>query len=115
MYSTFITLIWTTLFYAVLAWYFDHVISSNRGVPERWWFPVSKKYWSGILSSITSKKEHSLMTSPLKAGEEEDEVDSKQTALYEKRMIEKDELLIERNKKSPFFDGVRAIGLSKSY
>lgn len=114
MYSTFITLIYTTAFYGVLAWYFDHTIASNRGVPEKWWFPVSRKYWVSILSSITNTREVALSTSPMKVAEEE-EVDKKKTALHEQKMIERDELLIDSNKKKPFFDGVRAIGLSKSY
>jgi hypothetical protein len=28
-----------------LTWYFDHVIQSNRGANERWYFPFTKKYW----------------------------------------------------------------------
>jgi hypothetical protein len=31
--------------YLVLTWYFDHIISSNRGVASPFYFPFTKKYW----------------------------------------------------------------------
>jgi ABC-type multidrug transport system ATPase subunit len=34
--------------YLILTWYFDHVIQSNRGTNESWYFPVTKKYWGSF-------------------------------------------------------------------
>ena len=42
-------------------------------------------------------------------------VDKKQTVLIERRKIEKDEIMIQNDKKEAFYDGVRAIGICKSY
>lgn len=34
--------------YAILVWYFDHVISSNRGTNERFYFFLTPKYWETV-------------------------------------------------------------------
>lgn len=33
------------VFFMTLAWYFDHVISANRGVSDAPYFMFTKKYW----------------------------------------------------------------------
>ena len=30
--------------FAILAWYLDHVLESNRGAPDPWYFFVTPKY-----------------------------------------------------------------------
>lgn len=45
LYFIFMTLL-ITLFYGVLTWYCDHVISHNRGKSDGWFFFLRKKYWS---------------------------------------------------------------------
>jgi hypothetical protein len=39
-------------FFGILAWYFDHVIDSNRGVAYPFYYPFSPNYW---LSSCKKK------------------------------------------------------------
>lgn len=34
------------LFYISLTWYFDHIVSSNRGRTERFYFCFTKNYWN---------------------------------------------------------------------
>ena len=34
------------LFFAVLTWYFDHIVESNRGRSYRPWFFLTPSYWS---------------------------------------------------------------------
>jgi hypothetical protein len=43
----------------IIVWYFDHVISSNRGTSERFYFFLTKKYWYGLCSR---KKSQALKT-----------------------------------------------------
>jgi hypothetical protein len=35
----------------ILTWYFDHVISANRGVGSPLYFPFTRKYWSTVFRS----------------------------------------------------------------
>jgi len=34
--------------YTILVWYFDHVISSNRGTDERFYFFATRNYWENL-------------------------------------------------------------------
>lgn len=34
--------------YATLVWYFDHVVSSNRGSNERFYFFLTRNYWENL-------------------------------------------------------------------
>mmetsp|Transcript_2362 Transcript_2362/g.3571 ORF Transcript_2362/g.3571 Transcript_2362/m.3571 type:complete len:181 (-) Transcript_2362:1214-1756(-) len=43
---------WQLGLYFLLFWYFDHVISSNRGVAWSLYFPVQKSYWIKVFSFI---------------------------------------------------------------
>jgi hypothetical protein len=38
-------LVGNIVLYSFLAWYFDHIISHNRGVADVWYFPFTKKFW----------------------------------------------------------------------
>jgi hypothetical protein len=49
-------LIYTTIFFVVAFWYFDHILSSNRGVAYSMLFPFTKKYWISVFPFLASKK-----------------------------------------------------------
>ena len=41
-----LVVLWLDIFlYLGLAWYFDHVVESNRGVSDSMWFMFTRKYW----------------------------------------------------------------------
>mmetsp|Transcript_24224 Transcript_24224/g.37333 ORF Transcript_24224/g.37333 Transcript_24224/m.37333 type:complete len:105 (+) Transcript_24224:1518-1832(+) len=50
-FETSLTLYKLIAFYGVLAFYFDSVLSSNRGVPQSWGFPFSIGYWFPFLKT----------------------------------------------------------------
>ena len=50
-YDTSITLVYLIVFYGMLAWYFDNVLSHNRGVPKPKLFPLMPSFWIPALRS----------------------------------------------------------------
>ena len=42
---TVLTLLGNAVMMAVIAWYLDHVLESNRGSPDPWYFLCTSKYW----------------------------------------------------------------------
>jgi len=103
MVDTLITYFYNMIFFGILAWYMDNILSQNRGVPRPWYFPFKFSFWCSIL-----EKNQSTLTI--------DNVvkNTKQTDTYqlEKNQIINDE---KKNKRNQYFDGLRAIGLSKTY
>ena len=49
-YTYFFNVVSVGLF-LILAWYFDHVIATNRGVGQPFYFPFSIKYWKSVFCS----------------------------------------------------------------
>jgi hypothetical protein len=45
--TTSYTLVYITVFYSTLAWYFDNVYPSNRGISKSYLFPFMPSYWLG--------------------------------------------------------------------
>ena len=45
------SLIYVIAGYGILAWYFDNVISTNRGVPKPWYFIFDVGYWLALVKS----------------------------------------------------------------
>jgi hypothetical protein len=43
--SSFIYFLINILFYAILTWYFDHIISNNRGKQYEYFFFLKRSYW----------------------------------------------------------------------
>lgn len=111
MYDTFFTLIYITVFYAVLAWYFDNTIVENRGIARPWYFPLQPSYWLPQL--FEAKRAEG--GAPLQLKRQFSEASKTNTAEHEKRKIIDDELLIQAGSKPRRFDGVRVIGMSKTY
>lgn len=47
-FESLLVMMMDVLLYAGLAWYFDHILSHNRGVADVWYFPFTAKFWSGL-------------------------------------------------------------------
>lgn len=42
-------LIGSVFFFIIMTWYFDHIISSNRGVSDPPYFIFTRKYWRSVI------------------------------------------------------------------
>jgi len=56
-YDTTLTLVYLIIFYGVLAWYFDNVLSSNRGVPKPKLFFLMPSFWIPSLRSNKARND----------------------------------------------------------
>lgn len=92
-------MVYITVLYTILAWYFDNILPMNRGVPKPWFFIFTISYWLPFLKTETKQE----MTLELDQGDN--------SASKEKNRIIKDELR-DGNKS---INGVRVLGLSKTY
>jgi len=54
--ESFGVLVADVVLYTVLTWYFDHVLSHNRGVADPWYFPFTRKYWESWSKSDVDMK-----------------------------------------------------------
>lgn len=93
----------------MLAWYFDNTIVENRGIARPWYFPLQPSYWFPKWFAKDEKRR------PVQLKRQYSEANRTNTAEHEKRRIIDDELEIQAGKKARRFDGVRVIGMSKSY
>jgi len=89
-------------FYGVLSWYFDQVLPQNRGVVQPWYFPFMPSYWCLCLS--TRKYGGASYDTEIKQGKDLSTAE-----------IEKNTILTKEAKGGKYIDGVRALGLSKTY
>lgn len=87
--------------YGILTWYFDQIISKNRGVAQPWYFPVMPSYW---LSCLKVKKAEQRF--------DEQIVEKKHLSTVD---IEKNLMLTKQKSNKKYVDGVRVLGLSKTY
>jgi hypothetical protein len=92
------TLVYITIFYSTLAWYFDNVNASNRGISRPLYFPLMPSYWLGTDTVGDALTMDSIVAPFLSA-----------TAKVEAEKI----LALEKRQEN--VNGVRAISLSKSY
>jgi len=88
-------------FYGILTWYFDQAIEKNRGVAQPWYFPIMPTYWFPFLASKTIMNDVDAKPST-----------GKDLTTAE---IERNAILKAEGTKDKFVDGVRALGLSKTY
>ena len=127
-FQSLLIMVGDVLMYATMAWYFDHILSHNRGVADPWYFPLTAKYWNSwrkgevdIKKAIkearkAKKKGASKMDKIIKedySGElnlaESKAVDQKDSVKKEKKKVKTGE------KESVECDGLRVIGLKKTY
>lgn len=52
--------------YAFLVWYFDHVVSSNRGTSERFYFLFTRTYWEGVFCKKAARRRRKQKEAALK-------------------------------------------------
>ena len=64
--TSILTLLGNAAMMAMIAWYLDHVVESNRGSPDRWYFVFTRRYWGceRKTPSSSSKSESTLDSSP---------------------------------------------------
>ena len=91
-YSTMIDLIWNFATFIVLTWYFDNIISENKGRSKPLWFMLTKNYWN------CKEKKKTLFES-----------DSGETEKYFNNNNN------EKNTSQDVFEGLRLDGIWKSY
>lgn len=90
------------IFYGVLSWYFDQVLPQNRGVVQPWYFPLMPSYWIPCLS--TRKYGGASYDTEIKQGKDLSPAET-----------EKNTILAKEAKGGKYIDGVRSLGLSKTY
>lgn len=99
------TLVYVGSFFSFLAWYFDHTLSQNRGVGKPWTFFIMPSFWCPpSRNKATSSTVHYDDKTVL------GKVASLNTAISEKQNIMKQE-----NDGNTEFNGIRVMGLSKTY
>ena len=69
--------------FAILAWYFDHIISSNRGRGESPFFPIKKLINLFKKKDLTTNKSHKLVIKTKPIGEEEESAVREKNRVYE--------------------------------
>jgi ABC-type Na+ transport system ATPase subunit NatA len=122
------------VFYMALAWYFDHIISANRGVSDLPYFMFTRKYWNSWgkqqteeeravireqrRSKLKKRKTEKVMADytedlafggNVNEGNEKIKKNQKESVQKEKRKV----LDAEREGMVP--DGLRVIGMRKTY
>ncbi|EAR94681.1 transporter family ABC domain protein (macronuclear) [Tetrahymena thermophila SB210] len=55
--QSFLLLLLMSFVYGVLTWYFDHIISSNRGSSHPWYFLFTPSYWRGVFNIRQLKRQ----------------------------------------------------------
>lgn len=99
-----------------LTWYFDHVLSSNRGVAYSLLFPFQKAYWKTVFPTLLGKEEDKATTAGKKRNERArslghglSEAETLESVNKEKAQILEDE------KNGVESSGLRVVGLEKIY
>eukprot|EP00347_Sterkiella_histriomuscorum_P002432 403368176 len=101
------------ILFAFLAWYFDHIISSNRGVSNPAYFLFTKKYWKSLCHKQVVNQDNKVKRKKKRQLTKED--------LGEVVSIKKDSVKKEKRKVLDSIqseiscDGLRVIGLRKTY
>ena len=97
--------------YSILLWYFDHVISDNRGTNESFYFFLTPKYWESVfckkraLERKKIQKQANLMSSLEYADLGETDVS----------VIQERDKVIEDIREGVACDGLRVINLKKTF
>jgi ABC-type multidrug transport system fused ATPase/permease subunit len=120
-YTTILYFLMDILVFSILAWYFDHVDSSNRGKSYGKLFFLEKSYWIGNSKEteiINNSDEIRDMKSKLNA--DKSNIDSISSAHeYDSIEIGLKTVLIERLKQlegiNVHFNGLRIYGVSKTF
>lgn len=117
-----------TFWLSVMFWYFDHVISSNRGAGNRFYFPVQPSYWLSVFPFLASlaickkllgKLENINQQKKLKRKIKEDELNLSNNPVARQNTLnssdlEKDKVL-QNEMRSVTCEGLRVVGIEKKY
>jgi ABC-type multidrug transport system ATPase subunit len=116
------------LLYAALAWYFDHILSHNRGVADPWYFPFTAKYWSGLTKQDKGVKGAIKEARKIKkkAGNKVDKIIKEDYSgdlnlndnnnVKQKDSVKKEKMKVKNGEMEGVeCDGLRVIGLRKTY
>lgn len=57
-------LLGTSLLYLLIALYVEKVFPGNYGVPEKWYFPLTKEFWCGIRSDTENTDDIHILSNP---------------------------------------------------
>lgn len=41
-----------SVFYSILTWYIDGIFPGEFGIPKKWYFPFTKRYWFGMKAQV---------------------------------------------------------------
>ena len=99
--------------FIVLWWYCDHVFASNRGVAHSLYFPLQKSYWLSVFPCC--RKDHraardNMNVRVIKEKDLEVEVEGAlNSAENEKQKV------LEGEARDVFADGLRVVGIEKTY
>lgn len=97
--------------YVILLWYFDHVISSNRGTNERFYFFLTPKYWETVFCKkrALERKRLQKQTNLMQSLEYAD------LGKTDVSVIQERDKVIEDVKDGTPCDGLRVINLKKTF
>ena len=104
-----------TYFLMLLTWYFDHVLSSNRGVAYPLTFPFQKSYWKTVFPSLLGKEQVKKVSGGRRQKRDQglghglSEAETLESVNKEKTHILEDE------KNGRESSGLRVVGLEKIY
>ena len=107
MFATFMTLVYDMILFGFLFWYWDNVLSMNRGAGKGWFFFLSPSFWCPKSTKGAKGSRETYDLSSIKSVKSV----SLNTAVTEKRNVIQDE------QKDDFddVDGIRVLGLTKTF
>ncbi|XP_064399181.1 ABC transporter A family member 1-like isoform X2 [Halichondria panicea] len=84
-YQSLVFLVLNALFYGIIAWYLDAVLTGNHSIPRKWYFFLQPSYWCDCLSDAQNRLEvsdhgHSPINERV-SDENDDEETNERTAL----------------------------------
>jgi len=106
MFTTFITLIYDMILFGFWFWYWDNVLSMNRGVGNGWFFFLNPRFWCPKSKGAKGTREECDLSS-IKMVKSV----SLNTAVQEKKNV----IMEEQKDDFDDVDGIRVLGLSKTF
>jgi ABC-type multidrug transport system ATPase subunit len=101
------------LVYWVITWYFDHVMPNNRGRTHPYLFFLSWSYWFGRKHSVVEFAPNSRSRS--NSSVDRYEQNMQKEGSYKDSILEEKYQILEDERQNVQWDGLRIIGLTKSY
>ena len=99
------------IIYTILVWYFDHVVSSNRGTNERFYFFLTRNYWE----NMCWKEKAILRRRREKETAIKFDFDIHPTPNIDESVRQEKDKVVHDLKEDVFCDGLRITDLKKTY